>query len=189
MVVEEEPNLMPPEITIEGEDSSISETSTAELQESPSFTEEPEVTKSFGSENNTDETDKIEVAVPTIVVEAATVVNRRFSQNPNAAGAARRYQSESRKSSSMDSTNIDRKGHNPRRRKTSVFLPEIDQDDLGDYDKDLGQYTIEKMPQENNYRNLQSIHASSRPTLDDLLGDAEESKEVLNGSEISLLNC
>lgn len=55
------------------------------------------------------------------------------------------------------------------RRKTSVFLPEIDEaDDPTFVGKTLANFTHDALPRMDNYRNLMSIQAMQRPTLDDL---------------------
>ena len=56
------------------------------------------------------------------------------------------------------------------RRKTSVFLPEIDEpDDATFVGKTLSNFTHDALPRMDNYRNLLSLHAGpTRPTLDDL---------------------
>jgi len=66
-------------------------------------------------------------------------------------------------------------GVNPNvRRKSSVFLPDISEfaaqenNTYGNYGRSLQNYTHDALPKMNNYRNMMSIQAAQRPTLDEL---------------------
>lgn len=66
-------------------------------------------------------------------------------------------------------------GVNPNvRRKSSVFLPDISEftgqenGTHGNYGRSLHNYTHDALPKMSNYRNMMSIQAAQRPTLDEL---------------------
>jgi hypothetical protein len=66
-------------------------------------------------------------------------------------------------------------GVNPNiRRKSSVFLPDISElggqenGTYGNYGRSLDNYTHDALPKVENYRNMMSIQAAQRPTLDEL---------------------
>lgn len=84
----------------------------------------------------------------------------------SAAGAIVRKMSAARRiSSTLNPLNITR-------RKSSIFIPSLNDDQynatIGLYGKSLHNYTHDALPKMDNYRNLMSLQAASRPTLDEL---------------------
>jgi hypothetical protein len=112
---------------------------------------------------------------------------------------------EDREMSHIDMVSIPNLALQPRRfslaqglgggRKKSVSLPkEFDYEEDGAedgsptvYDKSLAYYTREALPKMDNYKNLQSMELSARPTLDELRSEAMYAKVKSNAEQFSIL--